>query len=85
VATFGPSNFFGELALIDGQLRSANATSSQASHVLLLSRDDFLDFLGKHRQALQNLLLELSRRLREANRLLQDFAAAPLNASRTAS
>lgn len=80
VATLGPSNFFGELALIDGQLRSANATSSQASHVLVLSRADFLDFLGEHRQALQNLLLELSRRLREANRLLQEYAASPLHA-----
>lgn len=77
LACLGPSNFFGELALIDGQLRSANATSTGASHLLVLSRGDFLDFLGNHRQALENLLLELSRRLREANRLLQEFAKTP--------
>jgi CRP-like cAMP-binding protein len=76
VATLGASNFFGELALIDGQPRSANATSTGPSHLLVLSRDDFLDFLGQHRQALQNLLLGLSRRLREANHLLQELAAA---------
>ena len=42
---FGPGDFFGELALLDGEPRSADAVVQEPCQLLLLERDDFVRFL----------------------------------------
>src|SRR5687767_3955834 len=42
LSLLGPGDFFGELALLDGQPRSADALAAEPSRLLLLPRDSFL-------------------------------------------
>jgi CRP/FNR family transcriptional regulator, cyclic AMP receptor protein len=45
VNTFGPSDFFGELALLDDGLRTASVIASEPAQCLALTRWDFLPAL----------------------------------------
>ena len=62
--SLGPGDFFGDLALFDGEPRSADAVAVEESHLVLLERRDFLRFLSDHPSAAVALLAVLSRRLR---------------------
>ena len=44
----GPGQYFGELALIDGEPRSASATAREHLHVLTLDRQEFVDFIHRY-------------------------------------
>ena len=44
-ALLGPGDFFGELALLDGQPRSADAIAAEDTRLLLLQRERFLRVL----------------------------------------
>ena len=70
----GPGDPFGELALLDGEPRSADALAKETSEVLILRRQDFLRFLAEHRQVALDLLAVLSRRLRRTDDLVADAA-----------
>jgi CRP-like cAMP-binding protein len=66
IATLRPPDFFGELALLDGQPRSATATAIEATETLALSRPVFLELLNAHaelRDALLGALVAELRRL----------------------
>ena len=72
IAKLGAGEFFGEMALIDGEPRSATVEVSEDSLLLTIHRREF-DFLvdsvdGMARQ----LLTVVTRRLREADRRLVD-------------
>jgi CRP-like cAMP-binding protein len=69
-----PGDFFGELALLDGEPRSADAVATESTDLLLLQRQDFLQFLEEHPKLCIALLAELSRRLRRDTQLIQDAA-----------
>lgn len=72
--TFGPGGFFGEMALLDGQPRSADAEADTDCTLQQLSRDDFLALVGAdpelHASVLNVLALQLVRRLRDTTILL---------------
>jgi CRP/FNR family cyclic AMP-dependent transcriptional regulator len=74
LALLGPMDFFGDLALLDGEPRSADAVAQDTCHLLLLEREDFLRFLEAHPQAAAKLLSVLSRRLRQNAEIVQDAA-----------
>jgi CRP/FNR family transcriptional regulator, cyclic AMP receptor protein len=61
---FGPGDFFGELALLDGEPRSADAVAQEPCQLLLLQRDDFMRFLEARPHVAIKLLATVSRRLR---------------------
>lgn len=61
------SDFFGEMALLDGMSRSANATAIEDSEVFIIQRDNFLDLLKKYPDVSIALLQELTKRLRNAD------------------
>lgn len=69
---YGPGEIFGELALLDGEPRSADAIAQDASRVFWLQRDDFQAFLDSHPHAAMMMLASLSRRLRHTTRVVQD-------------
>ena len=81
----GPGEVFGELALLDGEPRSANAVAVEASEVLLLARDDFLRFVEQHPHAALVLLATLSHWLRRLTTQMQDtaFLDVPARLART--
>jgi cation transporter-like permease len=66
----GPGKYFGELALIDGAPRSASATAITPVHVLMLSRQDFVDFIHRDPDAAMRIMAELAQRLRHTNELV---------------
>jgi len=45
VTIFSVNDFFGEMALLDGEPRSANAVAIEPTEVFVLNRNDFLSFL----------------------------------------
>ena len=65
-------DFFGEMALLDGLPRSADAVALEASELLALKRDDFLDFLTNNEKAIRAVFYAVSQRLRKTDDLLED-------------
>jgi len=63
----GPGTFFGEMALLDKETRSASVKSTCACVLLALSRQDFLALLRRNPDISMQLICELSRRLRETD------------------
>lgn len=72
--TFGPGDLFGELALLDGEPRSADAVAQEDCQLFVLRRDDFAQFLEEHPRAAVGLLAVLSRKLRHTTQQVQDVA-----------
>ncbi len=70
----GPGAVFGELAVLDGGARSADAVVLEDAELLTIPRDAFLAFLEVHPQVAMNLLLVLSQRLRRTDQLVSDAA-----------
>lgn len=74
LAILGPGDFFGELAVLDGQPRSADVVALEACRLLVLHRHDLRrDLEARPHLALQ-LLSVLSQRLRQVDGVLQDAA-----------
>jgi len=74
LSLLGPGDFFGELALLDGEPRSADAVAMEAAELLILQRQDFLRFVAEQPQVAINLMAVLSRRLRRIDQLVLDAA-----------
>ena len=72
IIVYGPGEIFGELALLDGEPRSADAIAQDAARVFWLQREDFAAFLDSHPRAAMTMLGNLSRRLRHTTRVVQD-------------
>ena len=72
VSIFSAGDFFGEMALLDGEPRSADAVAINPSEVLIISRNDFLSFLHSDVSAMNSILCELTGRLRKSHDLLED-------------
>lgn len=68
----GPGEFFGEVALLDGEGRSASAVAREASHLFFLGRREFLAFLGQRPEAMIRIIAFLCARLRRATNLVED-------------
>lgn len=69
-----PGEAFGEIALLDGDLRSANATVADASRMLLLKRDAFDRVLDDDPRLARHLIVLLCDRLRRNTQDLHGFA-----------
>lgn len=69
-----PGEAFGEIALLDGDLRSANATVADASRLLLLRRDAFDRVLDSDPKLARHLILLLCDRMRRNTESLHGFA-----------
>jgi len=61
------SDFFGEMAILDGQTRSATVTAIEDSDLFLIQRNEFLNLLREHPEISISLLQELTKRLRSAD------------------
>lgn len=66
-------DFFGEMALLDEDVRSAYVITLQKTRVLILSREVFLDWLNNHPKSAIKLLKYLSIRLRHADEIISNL------------
>jgi CRP/FNR family transcriptional regulator, cyclic AMP receptor protein len=74
LALLTKGDFFGEMSLIDGEPRSASVKAFTKADLLVIHREDFLQQLQKFPDLSTALLLEMSRRLRKANRQIGSLA-----------
>ncbi|MBI3969213.1 MAG: Crp/Fnr family transcriptional regulator [Chloroflexi bacterium] len=74
LTTLGPNEYFGDLALLDGEPRSAGAHALDACELLVLQRDDFLRYVESRPRILMRLIVVLCRRLRRNAWQIQDAA-----------
>ncbi|MFA7543231.1 MAG: ATP-binding protein [Candidatus Cloacimonadaceae bacterium] len=62
-----PGEFFGEMAVIDNEPRSASVRAVEDLELLAIPKDIFMQMSFKHPQIMLNLMRSLSVRLRETN------------------
>jgi CRP/FNR family cyclic AMP-dependent transcriptional regulator len=62
----GPGDFFGEMSLLDGEPRSATVVAETPLRLLVIKSRNFWDLLDEVPALTRNLLLTLSRRVRQA-------------------
>jgi CRP-like cAMP-binding protein len=67
-----PGDVFGEIALLDGQPRTATATTISAAQVIVIQRADFLALLKKESQLAVHLIELLCRRVRWTSEQMED-------------
>ena len=64
-------DFFGELAILDGETRSANVITLTECKIQTINRREFLDLLEHHPKVATALLMELALRLRKTDMHLE--------------
>ena len=67
LALLGTTEIFGELAILDGEVRSANALAQEKCELLCLTSDDFLKLLEGNFKVSLALMGELAKRLRKSD------------------
>jgi CRP/FNR family transcriptional regulator, cyclic AMP receptor protein len=70
LATFGPGDFFGELALFEDELRSATVEAIEEMSAVAVLGGDMRRLMNEHPQIATRLVIALGRRLRETNERL---------------
>lgn len=79
LADLAQGDFFGEMALIDGRQRSADAKVFEDARLAVLSRDDFLSFVRSSPDVALEMLAALTDRLRRTDELLRGRASRNVN------
>jgi uncharacterized membrane protein len=79
LAELAQGDFFGEMAIIDGKQRSADAIVSEAAHLAVLSRDNFLRFIRNNPTVALEMLSATFGRLRRTDKLLQQRVSRNVN------
>jgi CRP/FNR family transcriptional regulator, cyclic AMP receptor protein len=79
LATLGPGDIFGELAMLDGEARSASVEALSECDLLALPAGDVRRLLAAAPETTVKLVVALVRRLREANERIarQSFQTVP--------
>ncbi|GIK50790.1 MAG: Crp/Fnr family transcriptional regulator [Hyphomonadaceae bacterium] len=72
IAALKPYALIGEMAVLDGGVRSADICAIRKSRLLRIGRDQAIAALESEPKALLKLIAELSRRLRHADAALED-------------
>src|SRR5438874_12677565 len=80
----GRGDFFGELALLNGQRRSADAVVAEGARLAILSREHFLSFMRSSPNVALEMLTALANRLRHTDELLRHSATRNVNVEEAA-
>src|SRR5881227_3765113 len=75
----GRGDFFGEMALLDGQHRSADAIVAEDARLAVLSREHFLSFMRSNPNVALEMLTALANRLRHTDELLRHSTTRNVN------
>jgi CRP/FNR family transcriptional regulator, cyclic AMP receptor protein len=74
----GPGDLFGEVAVLDGQDRTADAAAGEASELFVLRREDFLSFLEREPKVAVKLIELLCHRIRWMSERMEESVLHPL-------
>lgn len=75
----GQGEVFGELSLFDGGPRTASAVALEETTLLVLDRDELLEFLQRHPAAALDLLTTMGQRIRTTDAILRRRVARNIN------
>src|SRR5215471_4172544 len=78
LAILGPGEICGEIALLDGKERTADARAATNCIVVVLERRDVLAFFAQYPDAWSKLIDVLCERLRTADQPMAEFALSPV-------
>ena len=67
LALLGSSEIFGEMAILDGESRSANVLAQEACSLLVISSEDFIHILKKNFKVSFALMSELAKKIRKSD------------------
>ena len=76
----GPGDLFGEIALFDGQPRTADAIAAEPSELFMVRRSDFLGYLEREPRITVRLLEMLCQRIRWVSDRMEEAVLLPLHA-----
>jgi CRP/FNR family transcriptional regulator, cyclic AMP receptor protein len=79
LAELAQGDFFGEMALIDGKQRSADAKVVEDASFAVLARPDFLTFIRSNPNVALEMLSAVSHRLRRTDELLRSRVSRNVN------
>ncbi|MDX6501255.1 MAG: family transcriptional regulator, cyclic receptor protein [Blastocatellia bacterium] len=79
LAELAQGDFFGEMAIIDGKQRSADAVIIEDARLAVLSRDNFLRFIRNTPMVALEMLSATFSRLRSTDRMLQQRVSRNVN------
>ncbi|MGA9407666.1 MAG: Crp/Fnr family transcriptional regulator [Bacteroidota bacterium] len=74
LSILGGSDFFGEMAILDGLTRSASVVATSKSELFMIHRRDFLKLLNDYPMVAIALLRELTGRLRKADAQIKSLS-----------
>jgi CRP-like cAMP-binding protein len=70
----GPGDIVGEIALLDGKPRSADAVAADDTTLMVIERRIFLPFIVRHEGLVERMLVVLCDRLRRTSSALEELA-----------
>jgi CRP/FNR family cyclic AMP-dependent transcriptional regulator len=79
ICILNEGEFFGDLAVIDGSERSADASTVEPSELLMLTREDLHDILQRYPRICLHLLTTLAGRLRRTTDAFLAYSALDVN------
>jgi uncharacterized membrane protein len=79
LAELAQGDFFGEMSIIDGRQRSADAQVIETARLAVLSREAFLSFVRKKPDVALEMLSALTDRLRRTDELLRSRVSRNVN------
>lgn len=79
LAELAGGDFFGEMALLDGKPRSADATVVEDTRLAILSRNDFILFVRRNPDVAVKMLSAITERLRHTDELLRQRVSRNVN------
>ncbi|MGE5316291.1 MAG: Crp/Fnr family transcriptional regulator [Acidobacteriota bacterium] len=74
LSILGESDFFGEMAILDGLTRSASVVATSKTELFMIHRSDFLALLQEYPSVAIALLRELTSRLRKADAQIKSLS-----------
>jgi CRP/FNR family transcriptional regulator, cyclic AMP receptor protein len=74
ISLLGPGEHFGEMALIDGESRSATIVTTEPTQLLTIRREDFLKILTSHPDLMFSLLKVMTKKVRIATSMFESLA-----------
>ncbi|HVX77939.1 MAG TPA: Crp/Fnr family transcriptional regulator [Bradyrhizobium sp.] len=74
----GPGDLFGEVAVLDGQNRTADATAGEPTELFVLRREDFFSFLEREPKVAIKIIQLLCQRIRWQSERMEESVLQPL-------
>lgn len=79
LAELGGGDFFGEMAVLDGKSRAADATVIEDARLAILRRADFIAFVRRNPDVALKMLSAITTRLRDTDELLRQRVSRNAN------